>query len=130
MLLIGFCVNILVAGIYYAFVGIFNGVRKMFYRPNTISALLITQGIYKTDLSENNNDSIINKNTSVGEKENDYVYNQAAQHQTSNNVVVEISSLRGPIPSQSGKSFPSLQCTLREVWQDMTRQEGSVKFSH
>ena len=51
MLLIGFCVNILVAGIYYAFVGIFNGVRKMFYRPNTISALLITQGIYTKDVS-------------------------------------------------------------------------------
>ena len=130
MLLIGFCVNILVAGIYYAFVGIFNGVRKMFYRPNTISALLITQGIYTKDVSERNNDSMINKNTSTGEKGKDYVYNEAIRHQTSNNVVVEISSLRGPITSQSEKSFPSLRCTLREVWKDMTRQEGSIKLSH
>ena len=68
MLLIGFCVNIVVAGIYYAFVGIFNGIRKMFYRPNTISALLITQSIYNKDVSQNNNDSMINKNTSTGEK--------------------------------------------------------------
>ena len=130
MLLIGFCVNILVAGIYYAFVGIFNGVRKMFYRPNTISALLITQSVYNKDVSENNNDSQINKSRSIGEKKNGYVYNQGAQHQTSNNVVVEISSLRGPITSQSEKPFPSLKYTLQEVWQDMRRQGGSIKFSH
>ena len=122
--------NIVVAGIYYAFAGIFNGVRKMFYRPNTISALLITQGIYTKDVSERNNDSMTNKNTSTGEKEKDYVYNEPIRHQTSNNVVVEISSLRGPITCQAGNSFPSLRCTLREVWQDMTRQEGSIKFSH
>ena len=122
--------NIVVAGIYYAFAGIFNGVRKMFYRPNTISALLITQGIYNKDVSENSNDSMINKNTSTGEKEKDYVYNEAVRHQTANNVGVEISSLRGPITSQSEKTFPSLRCTLREVWVDMTRQEGSIKFSH
>ena len=73
---------------------------------------------------------MINKNTSTGEKEKDHIYNEAVRHQTSNNVVVEISSLRGPITSQSGKAFPSLRRTLREVWQDMTRQEGSVKFSH
>jgi len=124
MLLIGFCVNILVAGIYYAFVGIFNGVRKMFYRPNTISALLITHTVYNKDVSENNNDSILNKNTSTGEKEKDHIYSEAVRHQTSSDVAVEISSLRGAITSQSGKSFPSLRCTLREVWQDMTRPEG------
>ena len=66
-----------------------------------------------------------NKNTSTGEKEKDYVYNEAVRHQTANNVVVEISSLRGPLTSQSEKPFPSLRCTLREVWKDMTRQQGS-----
>ena len=129
MLLIGFCVNILVAGIYYAFAGILNGVRKMFYRPNTISALLITHSIYNKDESGNNNDSMINKNRSTGETEKDHIYSEAVRHQTLNNVAVEISSLRGPMTCQAGNSFPSLRCTLREVWQDMTRQEGSVKFS-
>ena len=122
MLLIGFCVNLLVAGIYYAFAGIFYGIRQMFHKQDLITKLLITPAISNTYPPKMKNDSITNN--SVGKMNS--VCKQTIRHDDVNKVAVETSTIRDRASTESGQVVNSLRCTLRE---GMARHDKTGRIS-
>ena len=122
MLLIGFCVNLLVAGIYYAFAGISYGIRQMFHKPDIITKLLISPVISTTHPPKMKKDSITNK--SVGKKNS--VCKETVRHADINKDAVETSRIRDRASTESGEVVNSLRCTLRE---GMARHDKTGRIS-
>ena len=122
MLLIGFCVNLLVAGIYYAFAGIFYGIRQMFHKPDIITKLLTTPVISNTCPPNMKKDSITNN--TVGKMNS--VCKEIVRHDDINKAAVETSTIRDRTSSESGQVVNSLRCTLRE---GMARHDKTGRIS-
>ena len=127
--MIGFCVNLLVASLYYAFLGLYLAIKRIFCRPQTVSRLLLApmiQPIRNIDSPQINNN--VSSHNNVLETEAVIKEGSSENNGTSiiGNVQVELSAINETTQFKQGLMLSSLRSTLRR---GMTRHEKTGRIS-
>ena len=128
--MIGLCVNLLVASLYYAFLGLYLAIKRIFCRPQTVSRLLLAPMMQPISI----NSPQINNNVSSHE-DNNVLETEAVIKEGSSenngtsiigNVQVELSAINETTQFKQGLMLSSLRSTLRK---GMTRHEKTGRIS-
>ena len=112
MILIGFVVNVMVFTLYYSLLGLYYGLKRVFWRPKFISQIIFDPNINCNDqdieideLQSNKTKTIQNKQATDTNKDFDFPFEKKFK--------TEIRYLDQP-SNEAKTSIPSFRSTLRE----------------